>query len=181
MAQSISRPAYMFIPKPIEQRLTAYQLGTLLEVYQLGWNRGTKRDSRISKWWAFLAILGGLPVSIVSIIGVFDVVQATGILQTNILLIPSAGIVSVAVGIFLLFQNSFCVAAFSEGLVYAKNTRVTVLHWTEIKSFEQKIKKSWYALFRVSILHCHNGKRLKWRDLFSPTDNLGKVIRECIG
>lgn len=177
MEQSPSPPPYLFIPKPIELQLAKYQLGTLLEVYKRGW---AKHDNRRPKLQLLIVALGSLVVTIVSSIAIFDIVQSSHILVSSIVVIPTiAGMVFVAC-VYYLFQPSLCVAAFDEGLIYAKGTRVVVLHWAEIQSCEQKTIKKWYGLLYSLWLHSYDGRIIRVKAAYYQLVDLGKIIRKHI-
>lgn len=181
MAQTAPGSRFKFIPTPIEQQLTAYQLGTLLEIYQLGWIRGPKGDRRFSKLIPLMIALGGLAGTVVSILGIIDVIITTHVIIFRIFIIPFITIIAAAGGIVALFQTSLCVAAFHEGFVYAKGMQVTVLRWREIASCEHTtIKTRSNGIVYVYTIRTHDGKTLKWKARYELIQNLGKIISEHI-
>jgi hypothetical protein len=179
MEQSTSQPSNLFIPQPIERRLTAYQLGTLLEVYQRGWRRGSKGDRRPSKFLPLLFAIGGTAGFIASIIALLGIVQSTNLIASTLVLIPLVPAFFAMIGIATLCFPSLCVGAFSEGIAYAKGTRVKVLRWYEIESYKQETVKSWYGLlYCVFTIHASNSKSLKFKIFALQGEKLGKVIQE---
>lgn len=182
MEQSTSQPSNLFIPQPIEQQLTAYQLGTLLEVYQKGWKRGPKGDRRPSKIPALLFAVGGIAGFIISMIALIDVVESTSLIAAPLIVIPLVPAFFAMIGIvYLFFQTSLCVGVFSEGIACAKGTRVKVFRWHEIESCEQETVKSWYGLlYRLFTIHVYNGKIFKFKIFALPGEKLGKVIQKYL-
>lgn len=181
MEQPTSRPAYMFLPKPIEQQLAAYELGTLLEVYQRGWKRGPKGDRCTSKLLLLIIALGGLVGFIFSIVGIYDATQSTGIFVFGVVVIPVIfAFFACVAGIAFFTHVNLCVGAFSEGIIYAKENHVKVLRWHEIKSCEQETIKSWYGTLYLYTIHAGNGESFQLKAPYPQVENLGKVIRERI-
>lgn len=177
MEQTTSRPAYLYVPEPIEQQLTAYELGTLLEVYKRGW---IGHDNRRPKVRLLLLNLVMLATAVVSIIIIFYVVQSTHTLIISMLIFPFFAIIGLVVGVPMLLQASLCVGAFSNGLVYAKNTQVTVLTWDKIERFEQKTIKSMAGTLRLFTIYAHDGRIIQVKAPYLQVDDLGKIIRESI-
>lgn len=182
MEQPTSRPSYLYLPKLIEQQLTAYQLGTLLEVYKRGWYWNPKAgdDRRPSKLFGLLFIIVGVGGLILSIIVIYNVIQSTGIIVTSIGLIALIPAFFAWVGLFLLFQTSHCVGAFQKGIVYAKGTHVTVLHWAEIESCEQSTIKRWYGTLHLLRVRTHDNKSIQVRAAYYQLEKLSKIISESI-
>lgn len=180
MEQSASQPSHSFIPRPIEQQLTAYQLGTPLEVYQKGWKRGPKGDRRPSKIPALLFAVGGIAGFIISMIALIDVVESTSLIAAPLIVVPLVPAFFAMIGIvYLFFQTSLCVGVFSEGIACAKGTHVKVFRWHEIKSCEQETVKSWYGFpYRVFTIHVSNGRGFKFKIYAVQGEKLGAVIQE---
>jgi len=177
MEQSVSLPAYMYIPKPIEQQLPRHELGTLLEVYKKGWGR-----DRSVKLQMLIAIVVVLAIGIVSSIGIFTIVQTTHILLIWLLLVPLIAFMVVVMAIPSLFQTSLCVCAFSNGLIYAKNTQVTLLCWNEIERIEQQTQQNSLtrATSRLYRIYARDGRIFEVTGPYLLVDDLGKIIGERI-
>jgi hypothetical protein len=183
MEQSESLPRYMYLPKPLEQLFDSSQLGKLLEVCQRGWNR----DKRPSKLVALLITLGGLAALVAATIVVIDAVESTDLIVDIIFLVPVVPALIALFGIILLFQTSLWVGAYSEGLVYAKATRVTVLYWSEIVAISRKKINPWYNrgpsrlpdLVKLQYtIQTHDGRMLQLQVPYWAAQKLDKIIQE---
>lgn len=177
MEQSISLPVDRHIPKSIDQQLAVYQLGTLLEIYKQGW-----RKDRSTKPTTLLFMVAALAVGIISGISTFGIAQANHRFPASLLVISGVAFIVAFAAIPALFQARLCVCAFSEGLMYAKNTRVTVLRWYEIERIEQKEKYSRFlrTIFRLYTIYTHDGRIFNVKGSYLRVDGLGKILSEKI-
>ncbi|HEY3992033.1 MAG TPA: DUF6585 family protein [Ktedonobacteraceae bacterium] len=181
MTQATRRSRFAFVPTPIEQQLAVHQLGQLLDVYQWGWIRSAQGDRHPSKLRPLIIALVGVIGTIASIILIIDAILTTGLIVIGIYFIPLATIIIAAIGMRALFQGSFCVAVFSEGFVYARGTRITVLRWHEIVSCEYTTTKTrTHGMVREYALRTHSGTLLKWRASAQVIQNVGRIIDEHI-
>jgi hypothetical protein len=138
-------------------------------------------DNRRPKFRLLLLNLFMLAVVIISAIIIFYSIQSTGILIMGLAFIPLFALVGLMIGIPMLLQASLCVGAFSNGLLYAKNTQVTVLGWSDIKRFKQQtIKSSTAGTLRLFTIYTHDGKIIQMKAPYLQVDNLGKIIRENV-
>ena len=177
MEQTITRSAFNFVPKPIEQQIAAQQLGALLDVYQWGWKRSPIGDRRPSKLLPLVGAIGGVIGTLASIIVIEEAIRTTGLIVFSMFFLPIITAMIAIVGILALLRSSLCVAAFSEAFVYANGTHVTVLRWHEVVSCERELLKTKY----IYTIRAKNGKILTWKVDYRLMQNLAKIIDEHIG
>jgi hypothetical protein len=177
MEQPTTQSTNFFIPTPIEQQLAAYKLGTLLEVYKRGW---LGHDNRHPKFNILVFNLILLAITIVSIMGILSIVQSTHTILIALLFIPFITIIGLVIGVPMLLRPSLCVGAFSNGLLYAKNTQVMVLAWNEIERIELETKKDLEGTVLLLTIYTHAGKSFQVKGPPYQINKVVKIIREKI-
>jgi hypothetical protein len=188
MEQTISRPAFKFIPKIVEQQLIAYQPGEPLDFFQWGWVRKPKGEKHNSPMLlGFLLTLIGLVTTIGAAWAINDAVNTMYVSDAAVALILFMPILLLVIGPFVCFQSpAFCVIAFNDYLVFAKGKRVTVLHWQRIASYERKtiVNHLWGNVSGNTdryTLRTHTGQRLRWKVSEHVMEDLGNIISAHIG